>query len=180
MEPLIREVDINKKPEELAQYNPSNQVPALVDRNNYFYESNIINEYLDDRFPHPQLMPTDIVLRARVRLLMHTLDTELFPHLRLLVLNRNLKKDRAETARLRIREGLMQLSSLIPKGNRHIIDKEFTMLDVALAPLLWRLDYYGISLPQRSATPLLKYAERIFARPAFVNSLSVVEKNMRK
>ena len=180
MEADIQEVDINDKPEVLADYNPYNEVPVLVDRNAYFYESSIINEYLDDRFPHPQLMPTDIVARGRVRLLLYKIDSEIFPFLRQLVLRRKIKKEQADKARQRIVEGLMELSNVIPKGNRYIIDKEFTMLDVALAPLLWRLDFYGIHLPQRAATPLLKYAERVFSRPSFINSLSVAEKPMRK
>lgn len=180
MEADIREVDINNKPEELSLYNPYGRVPVLVDRDLSLYESNIINEYLDDRFPHPQLMPTDIMLRAKVRLLLHKLDVEIFDHMKILILQRNLKKDRAAMLRKRISEGLIQLSNVLPKGNRYIIDKEFTMLDVALAPLLWRLNYYGIELPPRTALPLLKYAERVFSRPSFIESMSVVEKGMRK
>lgn len=176
----VREVNINDKPAELELYNPYNQVPVLVDRDKHFYESNIINEYLDDRFPHPQLMPADIVEKAKVRLFLHRLDQEIFPHLRKLVLQRNIRKERADAARQRIIEGLMQLSQLMPKGNRYLIGKDFTMLDVALAPLLWRLDFYGIHLPQRAAMPLLKYAERIFSRQSFIDSMSVVEKSMRK
>lgn len=180
MDAEIREVDINNKPEELALYNPYNRTPVLLDRGLVLYESNIINEYLDDRFPHPQLMPTDIVLCAKVRLLLYKIDAEIFPHLNSLVLKRNLKKDRADAARSRIVAGLTELSSLIPKNYRFLVDKELTMLDVALAPLLWRLDFYKISLPPRVAVPLYKYAERVFSRESFINSLSVVEKSMRK
>ena len=180
MDAEIKEVNINDKPEELAMYNPYNQVPVLIDRKLCLYESNIINEYLDDRFPHPQLMPADITLRARVRLLLYKLDAEIFPHLRTLVLARNLKKDRAEKARHRIAEGLTQLASVLPQGGRYVIDKEFTMLDVALAPLLWRLSYYDIRLPPRASSVLFKYVERVFARQSFIDSLTVVEKSMRK
>ena len=67
----------------------------------------------------------------------------------------------------------------LTKNNRYIIDREFTMLDVSLAPLLWRLEHYKISLP-RKAAPLIKYAERVFSRPSFINSLSTIEKVMRK
>lgn len=176
----IREVNINDKPEELAVCNPYNQVPVLIDRKLCLYESNVINEYLDDRFPHPQLMPADITLRAKVRLLLYKVDAEIFPHLRTLVLVRGLKKDRAEKARNRIAEGLTQLAGVLPKGARHIVDKEFTMLDVALAPLLWRLNYYDIRLPQGTTSVLSKYMERVFSRPSFINSLTVIEKSMRK
>lgn len=180
MEADIREVDINDKPEELAIYNPYNRVPVLKDRDLILYEANIINEYLDDRFPHPQLMPTDIVLRARVRLLLYKIDTEIFSHLQTLVMKRNLKKDRQDAARKAISAGLTQLSGLIPKNYRFLIDKELTMLDVALAPLLWRLEFYKITLPPRVAAPLYKYAERVFSRPSFIESMSVVEKSMRR
>ncbi|MCH9705412.1 MAG: glutathione S-transferase N-terminal domain-containing protein [Proteobacteria bacterium] len=180
MEAHIEEVDIGAKPEELAIYNPYNQTPVLIDRSLVLYESNIINEYLDDRFPHPQLMPTDILLRAKVRLLLYKIDAEIFPALQALVLKRNLKKDRADILRQRIVAGLTELSTQLPKNYRYLIDKEFTMLDVALAPLLWRLSYYKIELPTRVATPLYKYAERVFSRPSFIESMSVVEKSMRK
>lgn len=180
MEPEIREVDINAKPEDLAVYNPYDQIPVLIDRDLVLHESNIINEYLDDRFPHPQLMPADIVLRAKVRLLLYKMDMEIFPHLRTLVLKRNLKKERADLARKRIVAGLTELAALLPKNYRYLVDKEFTMLDAALAPLLWRLDFYKIKLPTQSAVFLYKYAERVFSRESFINSLSVVEKSMRK
>ena len=180
MEADIREVDINEKPEELAIYNPYNRVPVLKDRDLILYEANIINEYLDDRFPHPQLMPTDIVLRARVRLLLHKIDAEIFSHLQTLVVKRNLKKERQDVARKAITAGLTQLAGLIPKNYRFLIDKELTMLDVALAPLLWRLEFYKIALPPRVASALYKYAERVFARPSFIESMSVVEKSMRR
>ena len=77
MQPEIRSVDLHKKPEELVIYNPYNQVPVLVDREVHIYESNIINEYLDDRFPHPQLIPVDIILRARARLMQHALENDI-------------------------------------------------------------------------------------------------------
>lgn len=179
IEPDIREVDINAKPEELAALNPYNQTPVLKDRNLVLHEANIINEYLDDRFPHPQLLPTDIILRANVRLLIHEVDREIFPYLRTLVIKRNLKRDRAEVARQRLVEGLMKLWAKLPKDKRFAVDKELTMLDVALAPLLWRLEFYKIQLPNRAA-PLLKYAERVFSRQSFIDSMSVVERAMRK
>ena len=177
MQPEIRSVDLHKKPEELVIYNPYNQVPVLVDREVHIYESNIINEYLDDRFPHPQLIPVDIVLRARARLMQHALENDIFRSVQ--ILEKRPNKERAEVCRKRIREGLLLLMAQLTKSNRYIIDREFTMLDVSLAPLLWRLEHYKISLP-RKAVPLIKYAERVFSRPSFINSLSTIEKVMRK
>lgn len=177
----IRSVNIHDKPEELAMYNPYNQVPVLVDRHLYLYESNVINEYLDDRFPYPQLMPSEIMARARVRLLLFQMDTEIFPHLKLLVeQGSGGDKKKAERAKKMISEGLTQLSTMIPKSTRYLVDKEFTMLDVALAPLLWRLDYYKIKLPVSAQKSLLKYSERVFARQSFIDSLTIGERKMRQ
>lgn len=172
----IMEVDINNKPPEVSLGNPYNQVPLLKDHGLYLYESNIINEYLDDRFPHPQLMPTDIAQRGRTRLLLHNFDHQLFEPLSALVHSRN-KAKRTEAAR-RLRDGAMGLVEFV-SGKKYLLGSDFTMLDAALAPLLWRLNYYGVKLSSKSA-PLLKYAERVFARPAFVDSLTVMEKAMRK
>ena len=174
----IRDVDLNNKPEELAMYNPYNQVPVFVDRDVKLYESNIINEYLDDRFPHPQLMPTDIMQRARVRILMHVVDRELFRFADVLE-KKTAKKHQREVARKRISENLMILSQQLAKGEKYLVGNEFTLLDASLAPLLWRLEHYRISLPPK-ALPLKKYAERIFSRGAFGDSLTSIERAMRK
>ena len=174
----IHDVNLNNKPEELALYNPYNQVPVFVDREVKLYESNIINEYMDDRFPHPQLMPTDIMLRARVRIMMHMIDKELFSHADVLE-RKTAKKQQKETARLRIAENLHMLTRFLNKGNKYLADNEFTLLDAALAPLLWRLEHYKIVLPA-AAWPINKYAERIFIRPSFIDSLTAIERAMRK
>ena len=174
----IFEVDLNNKPEELALYNPYNQVPVFVDREVKLYESNIINEYVDDRFPHPQLMPMDIMLRAKVRIMMHMIDKELFQYVDILE-RKNSKKAQRETARLRIAENLRLLTPHLATGNKYLADNEFTLLDASLAPLLWRLERYKIVLPPK-AWPVNKYAERIFSRPAFGDSLTSIERAMRK
>lgn len=179
MEAKVHEVNINEKPDELALYNPYNQVPVLVDRDLQIYESSIINEYINDRFPHPQLMPTDIMLRAKIRLLIQMLDVEIFPHLRLLVLTKNLKKEKIENAKQHIKDGLIRMEGIFPRTTRYIVDKELTILDTAIAPLLWRLNHYDIRLPTSVSRPMYKYANRIFERPFFINSLSSVEKTMR-
>ncbi|MDM5146809.1 glutathione S-transferase N-terminal domain-containing protein [Candidatus Persebacteraceae bacterium Df01] len=178
MEVDVREVDLNNKPEELALYNPYNRIPVLVDRDVKLHESGIINEYLDDRFPHPQLMPVDITLRAKVRLMSYLIDREIFSHVDTLE-NKTAKKQKQDIARQRIREGLLGLVNHLSKGNHYLVDKEFTILDAALAPLLWRLEHYRITLPPK-AVALSKYAERVFARPSFNDSLTTIEKAMRK
>ena len=171
----IRDVDLFNKPEDISVMNPYGQVPILVERDLILYESNIINEYIDERFPHPQLMPADPVQRARARLLLLNFERELFINIEPLE-----KQDpkRMDKARVVVRDRLSQLAPVVAKS-KFMLGEDFSMIDVALAPLLWRLELYGIELP-KAAAPVLKYAERIFSRPAFFEALTPSEKVMRR
>ena len=171
----VIDVDVFNKPEDLAVMNPYNTVPVLVERDLILYEANIINEYIDERFPHPQLMPPDPVMRARARLFLHRFENELFCHIPGLE-SSNAKV--AEKARASVRENLTQISPVFTK-QKFMLGDEFSMLDVAIAPLLWRLDHYGIQL-DKEAAPLMKYAERLFSRPAYIEAMTPAEKAMRK
>ena len=172
----IKDVDLFNKPEDINVMNPYGQVPILVERDLVLYESNIINEYIDERFPHPQLMPADPVMRARTRLFLFNFERELFVHVQTLENSNNPKL--IEKAKPAIRDRLVQLAPILLK-NKYMLGEDFSMLDVAIAPLLWRLDHYGIDIP-KSAVPLMKYAERIFSRPAFIEALTPSEKVMRR
>jgi len=171
----VIDVDVFNKPEDLAVMNPYNTVPVLVERDLILYEANIINEYIDERFPHPQLMPPDPVMRARARLFLHRFENELFCHIQGLE-SSNAKV--AEKARAAVRENLTQISPVFTK-QKYMLGDEFSMLDVAIAPLLWRLDHYGIQL-DKEAAPLMKYSERLFSRPAYIEAMTPAEKAMRK
>lgn len=173
----IKDVDIYNKPEDLAVMNPYNQVPVLVERDLVLHESNIINEYIDERFPHPQLMPGDPVMRGRGRLVLYRMEKELFNHVQVLENPAATNKEQAK-AREAIGNGLTMLAPSFSKS-KYILGEDFSMIDVALAPLLWRLDHYDVKLG-KSAAPLLKYAERIFQREAFIEALTPAEKAMRK
>jgi RNA polymerase-associated protein len=176
----IRDVDLYNKPEDISIMNPYGQVPILVERDLILYESNIINEYIDERFPHPQLMPADPVMRARARLFLFNFERELFVHVQQLE-RRDHNKDSSklmERARQQIRDRLTQLTPIFMK-NKFMLGEDFSMLDVAIAPLLWRLDHYAIEMP-KTAAPLMKYAERIFSRPAYIEALTPSEKVMRR
>ena len=171
----VIDVDLANKPEDLAVINPHNTVPVLVERDLVLEQANIINEYIDERFPHPQLMPADPVMRARARLFLHNFEEQLFDHIK------DLESDNqklADKARATIRDNLTQIVPLFSK-QEYILGDDFSMLDVAIAPLLWRLGHYGIELPKQAA-PLLKYAERIFSRPAYIEAMTPSEKAMRK
>ena len=173
----IKDVDIFNKPEDLALMNPYNQVPVLVERNLILHESNIINEYIDERFPHPQLMAADPIARGRGRLFLYRLEKELFAPVQVLE-SLDSKKRGQDAAKKTILEGLTVLSSMFKK-TRYILGDEFSLLDVAIAPLLWRLDYYGIK-SSKLCSSILKYGERIFQRRSFIDSLTPAEKDMRK
>jgi len=170
----INDVDLHGKKNELSVMNPYNRTPVLVERDLILYESNIINEYIDDRFPHPQLMPADPITKSRARLFLFRFENEIFSNIDFL--EKGTDKQNSN-AKISVRDSLLQIAPVFSKQN-YILGDEFTILDVTLAPLLWRLDHYGIKLP-KSAAPLLKYAERIFSRTSFIDSLTPSEKMMR-
>ena len=171
----VIDVDMTNKHEDLAVINPHNQVPVLVERDLVLQQANIINEYIDERFPHPQLMPADPVMRSKARLGLYEFERDLYAYVADLDSSNQKVADKARTT---IRDNLTQIVPLFSR-QQYILGDEFSMLDVAIAPLLWRLGHYGIELPKQAA-PLLKYAERIFSRPAYIEAMTPSEKAMRK
>ena len=124
-------------------------------------------------------MPADPLQRARARLMLFNFEKELFVHVHVLENEKNTASAKVlDKARAEIRDRLTQLAPLFVK-NKYMLGDEFSMLDVAVAPLLWRLDHYGIDL-SKTAAPLMKYAERIFSRPAYIEALTPSEKVMRR
>lgn len=171
----VIDVDLTNKSEDLAVLNPYGEVPVLVERDLVLSEANIINEYIDERFPHPQLMPADPVMRARARLFLYNFEKDLFSHIKAVESSDAAVADRAKKV---IRDNLTQLVPIFSKQN-YLMGDEYSMLDVAITPLLWRLGHYGIDLPNQAA-PLLKYAERLFSRPMYAEAMTPSEKAMRK
>ena len=170
----VIDVDLSNKPEDLSILSPYSDSPVLVERDLVLTDANIINEYIDERFPHPQLMPADPVMRARARLFLKDFENQLFVHMKALESNEKSKKDAAKKV---VTETLIQLTPIISK-QEYLLHEEYSMLDVAMAPLLWRIDHYEIKLPN-SCLPLLKYADKIFKRPLFDKAMSPAEKAMR-
>lgn len=169
----IIDVDVNNPPEDLIDINAYNSVPTLVDRDLVLYDSMIIMEYLDERFPHPPLMPVDPVSRARTRMMLHRIDKDWYG------LICDLTSDdagRAERARDVVRNDFTMLSPLLAKKPFFMSD-EFALIECAIAPILWRLPLYGVEIPSH-LKPLLRYAERIFGRPSFRASLSAAEQEL--
>ena len=171
----IVDVDLANKPEELAVMNPYNEVPMLVERDLVLYESNIINEYIDARYLNPQLMPEDPKLRATTRLGLFRIEKELFSNVQAIETGSQKAVDSGRTI---VRDNLSQLAPVFNQ-QKFILGDKFSMLDVAIAPLLWRLNHYEVRLPAHCA-PLIAYSQRLFDRPAFIEALTPSERAMRR
>lgn len=172
----IQIVTPSNKPEDLIDLNPYGTVPTLVDRDLALYDSHIIMEYLDERFPHPPLMPVEPVARARTRLMLHRIDTDwysLLPDLE----NKSAKKTQEKACKA----FLDSLTAIAPIFDQkpYFMSDEFTLVDCSIAAMLWRLPVFGIEIPP-SAKGLKKYMDRLFARESFQASLTEAEREMRE
>jgi RNA polymerase-associated protein len=167
-------VDPDDKPEDLSDLNPYNSLPTLVDRDLVLYDPQVIMEYLDERFPHPPLMPVDPVSRARARLALYRIETDWYG---LLSEIESAGDKQAAKARKILRESIMAAAEVFDVKPFFLSD-EFSLVDCTIAPILWRLPRYGIDLPPQ-AKSIQRYAERIFDRPSFDRSLSEPEREMR-
>jgi RNA polymerase-associated protein len=168
----IIDIDPDNLPEDLIQLNPYNSVPTLVDRDLTLYESKVIMEYFDERFPHPPLMPVDPISRARIRLMLYRIDQEWYR-----LLENTPRSGIPPKVRKILIEDLTVLSPAFEK-TPFFMNEEFSLLDCALAPLLWRLPALEIKLPPQ-AKLVEDYAKRIFSRDSFQRSLSNAEREIR-
>ncbi|OGT58439.1 MAG: stringent starvation protein A [Gammaproteobacteria bacterium RIFCSPHIGHO2_12_FULL_42_10] len=169
-------VEARGKPEDLLELNPYGSIPTLVDRELALYESSIITEYLDERFPHPPLMPVYPVARAKARLIIHRFDREWSP------LIRKLETGKMADTRTAAKELSGYLSQLVPifQSSAYFLGDEFTLVDCCIAPVLWRLPIWGIALSPVEMKTINKYAERVFQRDSFQASLTELEQEQRK
>ena len=163
-------------PPKLIESNPYGTVPTLLDRDLALYEPTVVMEYLEERYPHPSLMPVYPVARGNTRLLMHRVQRD-WCSLVDLVLDPKVKDAAKAQARKELRESLTGVSPLFA-DKPFFLSEEMSLVDCCLLPILWRLPKLGIELP-RPAKPLLEYMDRHFSRPAFQASLSDVERDMR-
>jgi RNA polymerase-associated protein len=167
-------VTAKNPPEDLLDLNPYNSVPTLVDRDLVLYDTGVICEYLDERYPHPPLMPVDPLSRARLRLATVRIERDWLPF----VAQIQAGGRPAETARKRLREALIASVPLF-KAAKFFLNPELSLADCALAPLIWRLPSLGVALP-REAHVIIDYGERIFRNPGFTRSLTPEEKLLRE
>lgn len=172
----IIEVPTGLCPAQLAELQPGASLPILVDRDLVLYEPSVVMEYLEERYPHPQLLPVYPLERANSRLLMHRIQRDWCSRADQIVdvLTPEAVKTRA---RSELRESLSEVAGLFA-SKPFFLSEEFSMLDCCLLPILWRLPQFDIELP-RQAKPLLGYMERLFARDSFQVSLSAIERAMR-
>jgi RNA polymerase-associated protein len=162
-------------PEDLMDLNPYHSVPTLVDRDLTLYDSRVIIEYLDERFPHPPLMPVDPVTRAQFRLALFRIETDWYS-IAEEAENSNDGKLGSKARKL-LRESILQSAELF--GARpYFLSEEFSLVDCTIAPLLWRLPRYGVDLGPDSEA-IDAYMNRVFARRSFQQSLTELEQEMR-
>jgi RNA polymerase-associated protein len=162
-------------PEDLMDLNPYHTVPTLVDRDLVLYDSRVIVEYLDERFPHPPLMPVDPVTRAQFRLALFRIETDWYQ----LAEEYDAEGDRRLSAKSKkqLRESILASAELFA-ADRFFLSEDFSLVDCSIAPILWRLPVYGIELGSQ-AEPIEEYMQRVFERPSFQESLTELEQEMR-
>jgi stringent starvation protein A len=167
--------DPQKLPEDLLDLNPYHSVPTLVDRDLVLYDSRVIMDYLDERFPHPPLMPIDPVTRAQFRVALYRVERDWYG------LAQDIELDRESKTAAHSRKILCEAicaSAEVFKAKPFFLSDEFSLVDASIAPILWRLPHYGIELPHQ-AQPIVRYMNSIFARATFRSCLSVAEREMR-
>ena len=168
------EIDARKMPEDLIDLNPYCSVPTLVDRELVLYNSRVIMEYLEERFPHPPLMPVGPVARAQTRLTLYRVETDWYPLAEII----ETKGEKAVVkARKELAESIAATADVF-SAMPFFLSESFTLVDASIAPLLWRLPHYGIELP-KAAKAINSYADRIFEREGFQVSLTEAERELR-
>lgn len=173
----IISIDTNNKPQELADLNPYNTLPVLVDRDLSLYESWVMMEYLDERFPHPPLMPVQPVARAYTRLWRHRIQND-WAGLVDALFDPKIDKKTQQNAQKELRESIITVAPIFAEKPFFMSD-ELTLIDCCMSPILWRLKAMGIELPKtKQVKPLQEYMLRMFSRPAFRISLSPDEREM--
>jgi RNA polymerase-associated protein len=162
---IIR-VNADEKPGQLFELNPYGTTPTLVDRDLVLYHPQVIIEYLDERFPHPPLLPVYPIARAKARLMIHRIEKDWFSLLE------QMKEGTGQQSKLANRELFNSLVSIAPvfAEKPFFLSDEFSLVDCCLAALLWQLEKLDLQLPPK-AKAIKAYANRLFSRPAFKNSI---------
>lgn len=172
----VLNVDVNHPNEDLAELNPYNTLPTLVDRELVLYNAQVIMEYLDERFPHPPLLPVYPVARAKNRLMMYRIERDWYS----LYYKIDSNAPDADQARKELQDSLLTLAPVFA-DSPYFLSDEFTLVDCTIVPLLWRLPALGINLPNTTGTKAInKYCERVFKRESVQASLTEAERELRE
>ena len=167
-------IDPKKMPEDLLDLNPYGSLPTLVDRDLVLYNSRVIMEYLEERFPHPPLMPVGPVQRAQTRLALFQVEHDWYPLVDII-------ETKGEKAVVKAKKDLTESISSVAEiftSMPYFLSEDFSLVDASIAPIMWRLRHYGIELP-KEAKAIYAYADRIFEREGFVRSLTESERELR-
>ncbi|NKI34218.1 stringent starvation protein A [Wenzhouxiangella sp. XN79A] len=162
---------------DLAELSPYGEPPTLVDRDLVVYGTWVVTEYLDERYPHPPLMPVDPVSRSRLRLALYRIHRDWIENGRIIETSSGPK--RIATARQQLRDSIIESDPLFGLSP-FLLNDELSLVDCALLPMLWRLPTYGVDLPAKSTRNIQRYMDRMFARDAFQRSLTEVERSFRE
>ena len=174
----IVDVDPDDRPDELSQINPYNTLPTLLDRDLVLYQSNVIMEYLDERFPHPPLLPVYPVARAQSKLLMHRIEKDWSSAVDLLMSGSG-KDGLVDKTRNELRESIAGIAPIFD-DRKYFMNEEFSLVDCCVAPILWRLPAIDISLPEKQTKSMQRYMNDMFSRETFIDSLTESELEMRE
>ena len=173
----IIDTDSNSLTSEILEVSPYAELPVLVDRDVSLYDSIILMEYLDERFPHPPLLPVYPVSRAHIRLFIQRIERdwcEIFDNL-----IEGVSEAKAKKMRIHLKSLILGLSPIL-KEKKYFMSDEFSLVDCCIAPILWRLPLVGIELKKDAKTkPIYEYMQRVFTKPCFIDSLSELEKEIR-
>ena len=169
-------VDLQRPDEDFISLNPYATLPTLVDRDLVLYDIDVILEYLDERFPHPPLLPVYPISRAKSRLMLRRIEKDWY-QLAKAILNGSTEKEK-DVSRNALRDMLVTLAPVFAESH-YFLNEEFTLVDCRIAPLLWRLPALGVSLPS-SAKAVQKYQDHVFQRDSFQASLTETEQEMRE
>jgi len=174
----VVDVDPSQRPEDLSEINPYGTLPTLLDRDLVLYKSTVIMEYLDERFPHPPLLPVYPVARAQCRLLMHRIELDWSKRVDVLMAGRG-RETAMDKARKELRESLVAIAPVFAE-RPFFMNEDFTLVDCFVAPILWRLNALDLKLSARQLKPIQRYMTNMFERDTFQESLTEPEVYMRE
>ena len=174
----VVDVDPSQRPEDLSEINPYGTLPTLLDRDLVLYKSTVIMEYLDERFPHPPLLPVYPVARAQCRLLMHRIEVDWSKRVDVLMAGRG-RETAMDKARKELRESLAAIAPVFA-DRPFFMNEDFTLVDCFVAPILWRLNALDLKMSARQLKPMQRYMNDMFERDTFQESLTEPEVDMRE